>query len=60
MRFMEEDMTMNFDIHEKSSELLERIANSVYDRDTSNPNPLFFSMNEIKIVEDFIRDLFKE
>lgn len=51
---------MNIDIHAKSAELLEKLANSVYDRDTTNPNPLFFSINEIHIVEKFLHDLMKE
>ncbi len=51
---------MEFDIHQKSSELLEKLANSIYDRDPSNPNPLFFSMNEIHIVEKWLKDILLE
>jgi hypothetical protein len=48
------------DIHEKSSQLLERLANSIFDRDTTNPNPLCFSTKEIHIVEEWIRELLKD
>ncbi len=51
---------MNIDIHSKSSELLEKLANSVYDRDPNNPNPLFFNIAEIHIVEKFLKDLVQE
>lgn len=51
---------MEFDIHSKSSELLERLANSIYDRDPSNPNPLCFSTKEIHIVEHWLRDLLEK
>jgi hypothetical protein len=51
---------MYFNIHEKSAELLERLANSVYDRDTQNPNPLFFSHKEIEIVESWMKDFIRE
>ncbi len=51
---------MKFDLHEKSAELLEKLANSIYDRDTQNPNPLFFNMKEIIIVEDWIKELIHE
>ena len=51
---------MEIDINAKSSELLEKLANSVYDRDPTNPNPLFFNTREIHIVEKFLQELVKE
>lgn len=51
---------MKLTIHELSSQLLERLANSIYDRDPANPNPFFFSINEIRIVEEWLRDVLKE
>jgi|FreactTroBogLake_1042271.scaffolds.fasta_scaffold82088_2 hypothetical protein len=48
---------MTIDIYQKSSELLEQLANSIFDRDTSNPNPLCFSMTEIHIVENWLREI---
>lgn len=50
-------MTEKIDIHFKATELLELLANSVYDRDTSNPNPLYFSIKEIHIVERWLREI---
>ena len=43
------------EIHKESAELLERIANSLYDRHPSVP--VMFTVKEIKIVEDFLREL---
>lgn len=51
---------MVIDIYAKSVQLLERVANSVHDRDPKNPNLLTFSVNEIHIVEDWIKELMKE
>jgi hypothetical protein len=51
---------MAFDIHEKSAQLLEKLANSVYDREPNNPNPLFFSNKEMHIVDQWIRETLHE
>jgi len=51
---------MIIDIYAKSVQLLERIANSIHDRDPKNPNLLTFSLSEIHIVEDWIKELLKE
>lgn len=51
---------MEIDLYFKSTQLLEKLANSLYDRDITNTNPVCFSMNEIKIVEGFINDLITE
>jgi hypothetical protein len=51
---------MPIDIYAKSVQLLERVANSVHDRDPKPPNLLSFSMNEIHIVEEWIKELLKE
>jgi hypothetical protein len=50
---------MSIDYHAKSVELLERIANSVYERDTKNPNLLGFSTIEVHLVEQWLKE-FKE
>lgn len=50
-------MTMTIDIYQKSSELLEKLANSIYDRDPNNPKPFFFSLNEVHIVEKWLNEL---
>jgi len=46
---------MDIDIYAKSVQLLERVANSVHDRDPKNPNLLTFSLSEIHIVEEWLR-----
>ena len=51
---------MSFDLYQKSSELLEKLANSIYDRDPSNPNPLFFNLAEIHIVENWLKEVIEE
>ena len=51
---------MTIDIHAKSVQLLERVANSVHDRDPKNPNLLTFSLSEIHIVEEWLKELLKE
>jgi hypothetical protein len=51
---------MYIDIYAKSVQLLERVANSVHDRDPKNPNLLTFSIKEIHIVEEWMRELINE
>ncbi len=51
---------LQIDIYVKSVDLLEKIANSVIDRDQSMHNVLFFNTNEIQIVEHWLRELIKE
>lgn len=51
---------MVIDIYAKSVQLLERVANSVHDRDPKNPNLLTFSLSEIHIVEEWLKELLKE
>ena len=50
---------MDIDIYAKSVQLLEQIANSIHDEQT-NINLFTFNINEIHIVEDWIRELIKE
>ena len=47
---------MNIDLYAKSVELLEQIANSVHERDPKNANLLFFSVNEVQLVKEWLRD----
>lgn len=51
---------MSMDIHTLSEKLLEKLANSIFDRDTTNTNPLCFSQKEILIVEEWIREIISE
>lgn len=47
-------------MHAKSAQLLERLANSIYDRDRANPYTLCFTSNEMHIVETWIDELIEE
>jgi|FreactTroBogLake_1042271.scaffolds.fasta_scaffold37711_2 hypothetical protein len=51
---------MVLDLTDKAKDLLNLIANSLYDRDPGNVNPVFFSNSEITIVEQFLFDLIME
>lgn len=51
---------MLIDYYAKSVELLERIANSVHERDTKNPNLLCFSVSEVQLVENWLSEFKKE
>lgn len=51
---------MPIDIYAKSVQLLERVANSVHEREPKNPNLLFFSGTEVQVVEDWMRELLTE
>ena len=48
---------MSIDLYQKSSELLERLANSILDRDPQNPNPFCFNVAEVHIVEEWLKEL---
>lgn len=49
---------MNNNIYVMSANLLEQISNSLFDR---NPDcPVFFSVKEIHLVEDFIRSMLEQ
>lgn len=51
---------MEVDLYAKSQDLLEKLANSVHDRDPKNPNPFFFNMAEIHVAEKWLVDFIKE
>jgi hypothetical protein len=51
---------MPIDLHAKSVQLLERIANSVYERDPKNLNLLCFSTNEVQVVEEWLKDFIRD
>lgn len=53
---------MSFDLNAKSSQLLERLANSIHDRDKNNIlNQNFcFSLAEIHIVENWLKEVLNE
>lgn len=51
---------MTIDFYAKSVQLLERVANSLYQRDPKNPNLLCFSTNEVHVVEEWLQELVEE
>lgn len=51
---------MNFDVYQKSSDLLEKLANSIFDRDPTNPKPFCFSISELHVVEGWLKNILKE
>ncbi len=44
------------DLHAKARELLEKIANSVHERDTKNASLLCFSSKEVELVQQWLED----
>jgi len=50
---------MLHDISILSQQLLERLANSIHDRDP-NQNQFCFNINEVHVVEGWIKELFEE
>jgi hypothetical protein len=51
---------MNIDLHSKAVHLLEKIANSVHERDPKNPNLLCFSTTEVHVVEQWLKEFVEE
>lgn len=50
---------MSHDLNFLSSQLLERLANSIHDRDSNNKQ-FCFSINEIHVVEDWLNSFLEE
>jgi hypothetical protein len=48
---------LKIDAFAKSSELLNKLINSVYDRNPTNPNPLSFTVTELQIVEEWLKEI---
>jgi hypothetical protein len=51
---------MDIDLHAKALHLLEKIANSVHERDPKNPNLLCFSTTDVQVVEKWLEDFMQE
>ena len=51
---------MAIDIYAKSVQLLERVANSVHERDPKNPSLLCFNISEVHVVEEWLKELLRE
>lgn len=47
---------MGDDLYAKAMQLLEKIANSVHERDPKNANLLCFSTTEVLLVEQWLKD----
>lgn len=48
------------DLHVRSTQLLERLANSIYDRDAYAYEHFAFSVKEIQIVEEWLKEVINE
>jgi hypothetical protein len=51
---------MDIDLYSKAVHLLEKIANSVHERDPKNPNLLCFSITEVHLVEKWLEEFIQE
>ena len=51
---------MDIDLYSKAVQLLEKIANSVHERDPKNPNLLCFSTTEVHLVEKWLEEFIEE
>jgi hypothetical protein len=51
---------MSIDLHAKSQDLLETLANSIHDREPKSLSPFFFNINEIHVAEKWLNDFIKE
>lgn len=51
---------MDIDLYSKAVHLLEKIANSVHERDPKNPNLLCFSTTEVHVVEEWLKEFIEE
>lgn len=51
---------MTIDLNAKSQELLEKLANSIHDRESKSITPFFFNINEIHVAENWLEEFIKE
>jgi hypothetical protein len=51
---------MNIDLHAKSQDLLETLANSIHDREPKSTSPFFFNINEIHVAEKWLKEFLNE
>lgn len=47
---------MDINLYAKAVELLEKVANSVHERDSKNPSLNCFSTTEVHLVENWLQD----
>jgi hypothetical protein len=48
------------DLHAKSQQLLEALANSVHDRDPKSTEPFFFNISDVHVAEQWLTEFIKE
>lgn len=48
------------ELHEKSQQLLETLANSILDRDPKSHTPFFFNKPDIQVTEQWLKQFIKE
>lgn len=51
---------MEIDLYAKSQQLLETLANSIYDRDPKSVNSFFFNISEIQVAEKWLLEFIRE
>lgn len=51
---------MTIDLYVKSQQLLEKLANSIHDRDPKALIPFFFSTAELQAAQKWLEDFAKE
>jgi hypothetical protein len=53
------EIFMSIDVHDLSKQLLERLANSIHDRDANN-NHFCFNVAEIEVTEQWLQEIIDE
>lgn len=51
---------MEIDLHAKSQQLLETLANSIHDREPKTTSPFFFTIAEIHAAEKWLTGFIQE
>jgi len=51
---------MDRHLDQKAHKLLEALANSIHDRDPKSQTPFFFSINEVEIAEEWLKNFLKD
>lgn len=51
---------MEIDLYSKTIHLLEKIANSVHERDPKNANLMYFSTTEVQVVQQWLKEFIQE
>lgn len=51
---------MEIDLYSKAVHLLEKVANSVHERNPMNPNLMCFTVDEVQVVEQWLKDFVEE